>query len=509
LDDAPALLPVLLDGLVWRSRMTVNGYRRVNYYLKDLLITLDGKFHKTLEWVVSAKDPKIVCHPVLVLLADLVWARVACRSFLYRKSWFLITLVVFISSQSVIKSVSAGTMTANLRYATFAFRLFIYVFSMGQMICTHIGKTFKAFRSGSTIKLFGVVSVPEYLSNWQDSGNLMLMSFLIVMVATEPMIHCMNDSGGILFNDSCPAGDKVKKFPYSVFTMLAMMLYYLLLIDLAVFNNRVSAYVLVCGRMLAELGLFLIAVFAVLLTLSSALTCLEQVEPEFQNIMRAFQALWEMLLSMFSTEDYHRMHEEPVILVAIYAYLVLSVVFLLNLLVAQLSCAYDAIYDDMVGYARLKRLRIITDSMPTVTPKRWGLFLGYLDLDKRIEFNEGDVGLAGGLQVTEAANVNPTTVDMINRFGGSTSPSIQWPEETAGDDDSDKFQRLEDLIKKVGESVSKLSSNKKKKGGGASSSGMSGGDSGGAGGSGAAGGEGSGASGGGEEGAEEEAAGES
>jgi hypothetical protein len=118
----------------------------------------------------------------------------------------------------------------------------------------------------------------------------------------------MQDNGGILFNDICPAGDKVKKFPYGVFTMLAMMLYYLLLIDLAVFNNRVSAYVLVCGRMLAELALFIIAVFAVLLTLSSALSCLEQIEPEFQNIVRAFQALWEMLLAMFSTEDYNRMH---------------------------------------------------------------------------------------------------------------------------------------------------------------------------------------------------------
>merc|ERR1740115_156623 len=366
------------------------------------------------------------------------------------------------------------------------------------MICTHASRTFKGYRSGDTIKI-GMVKVPGYLSNWQDSGNLLLMCFLIVMISTEPMIHCMNDSGGILFNDSCPAGDKVKKFPYSVSTMLAMMLYYLLLIDLAVFNNRVSAYVLVCGRMLAELSLFLIAVFAVLLTLSSALTCLEQKEPEFQNIVKAFQALWEMLLAMFSTEDYNRMHEEPVILVALYAYLVVSIIFLLNLLVAQLSCAYDAIYSDMVGYARLKRLRIITDSMPTVTPKRWSAFMGYLELDKRIEFNEGDVGIAGGVQMTESAGANPTTIDMINRFGGSTSPSIQWPEEAAGDDDSDKFRRLEDLIKKVGESVSKISSTKKKKGGGASSSGMSGGESGGG-----AAGEGSGPS---EEGAEEGAAG--
>ena len=40
-----------------------------------------------------------------------------------------------------------------------------------------------------------------------------------------------------MFNDVCTAGDQLKKFPYGVFTMLAMMLYYLLLIDLAVFNT--------------------------------------------------------------------------------------------------------------------------------------------------------------------------------------------------------------------------------------------------------------------------------
>jgi hemoglobin-like flavoprotein len=50
LDDAPVMLPHLLDGLVWRSRVTVNGHRRVNYFLKDLLCGPDGSFQKTLEW---------------------------------------------------------------------------------------------------------------------------------------------------------------------------------------------------------------------------------------------------------------------------------------------------------------------------------------------------------------------------------------------------------------------------------------------------------------------------
>merc|ERR1719409_2234285 len=114
--------------------------------------------------------------------------------------------------------------------------------------------------------------------------------------------------------------------------------------------------------------------------------------------------------------------------------------------------------------------------MPSVSPKRWAYFVGGLEMEKRIEFNEGDVGLAGGVQVLELASANPTTVDIIKRFGGTTSPLVKWPEEeNQGDDDSDRFQRLEDLIKKVADQISKATtSTKKKKAGGASSSGMSG-----------------------------------
>merc|ERR1719449_45355 len=50
-NDAPSVLPKLLDGLIWRSRTTENGLRRCNYYLKHLLIDATGKFSPTLAWV--------------------------------------------------------------------------------------------------------------------------------------------------------------------------------------------------------------------------------------------------------------------------------------------------------------------------------------------------------------------------------------------------------------------------------------------------------------------------
>jgi uncharacterized membrane protein YgcG len=306
------------------------------------------------------------------------------------------------------------------------------------------------------------------------------MLCLIVMLAYEPILRCINEKKGEeMFGKHCAASSSTIFWPYSVFSMFAMILYYVLVIDLAVFNNQVSAYVLVCGRMLAEVSLCLLGLGCVLLTTSSALSCLDHSLDEFHGIHTGVLDFWKMLMRMKSGEDYDKFRPEPVVFIGIYVFLVITVIFLVNLLIAQLSCAYDAIYSDMVGYARLKRIRIIVESMPGVHPKKWDHFVKGLGVDKRIEFNEGDVGVTGGIQMTEPASVNPTTVDIIKRFGGSTSPTIPWPEEDAGDDDSDRFERLELLIKK---SMERITERTKKKGGGVSSSGLSGGLSGSAGG---------------------------
>merc|ERR1719223_845774 len=101
--------------------------------------------------------------------------------------------------------------------------------------------------------------------------------------------------------------------------------------------------------------------------------------------------------------------------------------------------------------------------MRMIGKKKWQRFVEALRFDERLEFNVGDIGLMGGIQMLEPAGANPTTIDMIHRFGGSTSPSIQWPEGEEGDgDEDDRWERLEQLIQKA----------KKKGGGGRSSSGM-------------------------------------
>eukprot|EP00929_Paragymnodinium_shiwhaense_P115083 TRINITY_DN836_c0_g1_i1.p1 TRINITY_DN836_c0_g1~~TRINITY_DN836_c0_g1_i1.p1 ORF type:complete len:1114 (-),score=302.79 TRINITY_DN836_c0_g1_i1:58-3399(-) len=474
LSDAPTLIVPLLDGLIWRSRLTTNGYRRTNYYLKHLMLNSEGKFHKTLEWIVKSDDPKLMVHPMLVLLSDVIWSRVALRSFIQRKVWFVVTLVLFVLSQSIIKGQNAETDSDELRYLTFALRCCIYLCSMSQMLFTHVGKIGIAYQFGRTVPLVWRLRAPAYLTNWQDLCNFLLMLVLVVMLCTEPIMYCI-DGDGRLFDEICPGTEDLRR-AYYVLNMFAMFLYYILLLDLAVFSNGVSAYVLVCGRMLSEIALFIFAAFACLLTLSSAFSCLEQADENFQTIPKGFMAMWEMLLGMFDSAHYDALHSEPVILVGLYVYLVLVVVFLLNLLIAQLTCSYDAIYADMVGYARLKRSRIIVETMPMVSAARFLTFKESLNLDVPIEFNEGDVGIAGGMQVEEPASAHPTTVDSIKRFGGTTSPLVQWPQhDESGIGEDDRFGKMEVMIKKAADFLQarKGRRNKRSKTGG-SSSGMGG-----------------------------------
>merc|ERR1719263_1276848 len=277
------------------------------------------------------------------------------------------------------------------------------------------------------------------------------------MLIFEPILWCITskEAEKDLFTQVCSESDD-KTMAYSVFSMLAMLLYFALLIDLAVLSTKVSAYVLVCIRMLSEVSLFLLALVAILLAFASGISVIEHDQKDFAGIHKGLLALLEMTMRMYDGAHYESYESDPLVLVCVFVFLVVVIVFLLNMLVAQLTCAYEAVYVDMIGYARLERIVIIVGIMPIVSDKRWSSFCESLKLDSKCEFNAGDIGVNGGIQVLEAANLNPTTEDQIRRFGGSTSVEMQWPAEQEGQgDEDDRFERMENLIQKTLKRITK------------------------------------------------------
>jgi uncharacterized membrane protein YgcG len=490
--NAPTLLNVFFDGMIWRSRVIVNGQRRVNYYLKHLVQDEHAAFSKAIAWVISLKDPRLACHVVISVLTDLMWNRVASWAFIQKKTWFLITLAFYITSQSL-----QHHSDKNSQYVLFATRLFIYVFCLVVYAFQHVTKSVKAYRRKNTRLFFGTFPVPVYLTNWQDALNLLLTIVLALMAAVEPLFLCLmspddppKNRDDTIFVDDCSKVAYDRHATYGFFACFAMGLQFVLVIDMAAFSNKVSAYTLVCGRMLSEVGLFCLALCSMILCFSAAICALKQDNKDFDNMGHSFGVLFEMVFRAYPFADYEALEDEPVVFIAVIAFLVIVVIFFINMLIGQLNCAYKSIYIDMVGYARLRRMDIVVEMLATVSQKRWKRFIAAVAFDERIEFAAGDLGVAGGIPMTEPANLNPTSSDQIKRFGGSTSPSLPWPEDDLGDDDEEaKFEKLQKLLVKGLARLSKGSGAGNKGAGGGSASGGSAGAAGESGGSGAEGAE--------------------
>ena len=83
---------------------------------------------------------------------------------------------------------------------------------------------------------------------------------------------------------------------YAVFSGMAMLLYWLLLVNFSIFSMQISAFVLVCGRVLVEVFLFLMAFLFLIVCFSTAITALHHSLYEFTSVDKGMETLLEITL---------------------------------------------------------------------------------------------------------------------------------------------------------------------------------------------------------------------
>lgn len=126
---------------------------------------------------------------------------------------------------------------------------------MGQQLFHHSRRAIHDIRAREFIRVGGV-PLPASWGGWQEAVGVFLTFLLVLMLCLEPILYCFSDPHSISFARHCKSGDKVV-FVYSVVSSAAMLMYFLLLSDLSVLSTRVSAYALVCVRVISEVALFL------------------------------------------------------------------------------------------------------------------------------------------------------------------------------------------------------------------------------------------------------------
>ncbi|CAE7287907.1 RUB1 [Symbiodinium natans] len=196
--SAPFLLNTLLDGLVWRSRLTSRGLRRVNYYVKYLVQELDGSPSQALQWLVEYNDPKVIRHDAVSLVSDVMWARFAQYRFIAGRLYLLVAVLLFVTSQSILFR-RDGKDSLEENVVVLLCRALIYTLSLGALLKNHLKSLAADCSQKDFVRVCGL-PLPQYLCHPRELSSMALVCVLLTMLSLEPIIWC-----GLFSIDKAPA----------------------------------------------------------------------------------------------------------------------------------------------------------------------------------------------------------------------------------------------------------------------------------------------------------------
>merc|ERR1719399_1482393 len=193
---------------------------------------------------------------------------------------------------------------------------------------------------------------------------------------------------------------------YSIFSMWAMVLFWALIANFTVFSTSLSAFVLVVAHVMWEIGRFAVALSLLTFAFGCGIGALKHDDENFRSIPSAVLSLYSMVIGIYQPDYGQLLAQDPSLLGAIIVFMAVVAILLLNLLIAQLTQSYTTIFKDMVGYALLNRASLIVRSLDSCPKKKWDDFVESLHFDRKLDFIDGDIGPASGIQVYEPSNQN-------------------------------------------------------------------------------------------------------
>eukprot|EP00913_Durusdinium_trenchii_P010603 g9947.t1 len=246
-----------------------------------------------------------------------------------------------------------------------------------------------------------------------------LMINMAFMLTVEPMVHCFGSSEALL-EFQCEQYTDILSLAYEFFLVMGIILYVVLIFGIgSSISIQISEYRVLCLRAVKQVMLCFGVITLAIFTFGFAITAMTR------------EAEHEQLGELSNIAD-----ESPFLLIILASFMLLVYSFFFNLLVSQFCGVYASLAADSEGHARLSRGDVILDTLKAVQMKRWKQFILSLSLDLRTDFDEGDIGLAGGVKVFEPAGANPKTQE------------TSWVERGPQDNDQSQDKMIQKTIQK-------------------------------------------------------------
>jgi len=302
-------------------------------------------------------------------------------------------------------------------------------------------------------KVFFAVKLPRYLLRGPEIFSFILMLNMVTMMTVEPMFHCIGSgSEGIAFE--CEGFSDGHSLAYEICGVAGIFLYAIIVLDIANISITLCEYKVLCSHALKQVVLCIGVVSVMVFTFAFAIASMTREAAllsgdDWGDMGSTMTSLVQLAFGVMDIADVHSVAgESPFLFVVIVMFMLIIYSFFFNLLVSQFCGVYSALAADMKGYAMLARGEVILHTLEAIKMKRWNNFITSLGLDKRVDFEEGDIGLPGGIKTWEPALAHPVTQDQIIRFGGDTDPSLPWPENHSANNENSMERMVQKTIQK-------------------------------------------------------------
>lgn len=440
LREAPFLAETLLDGLIWRSHKSQDNLRPVIYYLKHMLQDMDEEkmLSRALISYVRFNHPQTIMHPILAFSLDLLWERLALRFFLMDRVLTILNCIIFVLAECYLNqsSMIKDPLTSKVLAAA---RILVYTLGFFRLVYWHICQVYSAYRHKATTKVCGL-SFPQYLCRGSAILSFLIMADLLCMLTVEPMLHCLGQSEETI-SFRCEAWTDTMSLLYEIFVVMGLFLYVTLIVEVGSISIKFSEYRVLCLHAMEQALLCFGVVALTIFTFAFAISGMPHEVQHLSNVTD-----WENVGAILSTlirlafgamdlgAIEETVMESPLLIIVIIFFMMLVYSFFFNLLVSQFCGVYTSLAADIKGHARLARGEIIIETFKAVKLRRWNRFMDSLNLETKVDFEQGDIGLAGGIKTYEPALAHPVAKDQIVRFGGRTEGHLPWPEKNQAEE---------------------------------------------------------------------------
>ncbi|GAQ91211.1 cytochrome b5 isoform [Klebsormidium nitens] len=416
-ENVPTAVKELLDGCYWQSGHSSGGLRRANFYIKGLYGDPDQPVRASpLAQMLNLRGNSAFEHPVTGIIIFQKWNMFGRSAFLRSMMLGCVAFLFLIMGYIALPRQLEGL----------PFRALFWAYVISDMI-SEIRRSIAVGCIKAT--LMGVtVLLPVHFLSVMQFVKLIMTSLVLVSIGFE---HTWNKGDGVT--------ESILIATATIAYCFQMLHYYLA-------SNELSSFVFTLSRMLYDLVKFLAVFLLIWIGFALAFYILLRTQPkadgstvDFTDVHWSFTTFFIMLFG-YAEFEFRQIEDrrlQGVAIVLWFIYLMLANLLLLNLLIAQFSTTYEAVYKASYAVALRKLCNELLAIEGTLSVEERRKHYNRLKFDEPLEFDEFDMGPPGGIQLLQ--DVDPSAddtddSDRIERYPGKASPDLPWPPRDYDDD---------------------------------------------------------------------------